>query len=542
MLTVALFAAFTENVAPMVHIFHMPTLNRLYWNAIASPDSVDKNTETLLFAIHYSTIISIGAEQCMNILGVVREVALKKYRFAVQQALAKGDLLNTQNMTMLQAIVLFLTALCNQDETRTTWSLTALAYHIAQAMGLHRDGTVFGLKPFETELRRRLWWHICVLDSRSSEYHGYMPIVSESAFDTRPPLHINDADLLPGMTQPPVERWDEATDMTFSLIRCEAIKTGWKLRQARESHRGSAAPDGDRVPVEYCNRLVQELQQNLEQKFVRHCDNSVPVWVVSSAAARLIAARLWLVVQHPLVIGMEEGRNGSDDGQKATNPESGSNRPRIPSDLNQLTREKLFQTTIEILELSSLFMTNKDIAHWAWYSKTHIQWGAVAFVLSELCSRPPSPNCDRAWACVTTVYEEWKMREDKSRGTLWRSITQLMAKARYMREIQQTGTYQREGRTRHNNQQHQQDRRPCRILPATGLSLYRSSHAVEHTSSKSAFPFTSSFFQTPDSFPFQDVFPTETLDPFMDPLPDYLEAEVDGDFATLMSRGNYSFV
>lgn len=109
-------------------------------------------------------------------------------------------------MVLLQAVVVFLSALRNEDASRTAWSLTALIFHVARAMGLHRDGAAFGLGPFEIELRRRLWWHICLLDIRSSEYHGCEPIVHGFTFDAQMPLNVNDSDLAPGMSEPPVER------------------------------------------------------------------------------------------------------------------------------------------------------------------------------------------------------------------------------------------------------------------------------------------------------------------------------------------------
>ncbi|KAM3447219.1 hypothetical protein MY3296_008955 [Beauveria thailandica] len=84
-------------------------------------------------------------------------------------------------------------------------------------MGLHRDGASFGLCPLEIKIRRRLWWHICLLDIRSSEYHGCEPIVDDSKFDTRMPLNINDSDLTRDMTEPPAER-EGTTEMTFCLI------------------------------------------------------------------------------------------------------------------------------------------------------------------------------------------------------------------------------------------------------------------------------------------------------------------------------------
>lgn len=142
--SVALFEIFQTNVAPVVKIFHMPTLTTLFWNAVASLDTLDCNTEALLFAIYYAAITStIDQTQCP--LGLTRPQALCTCRSAVEQALACADLLNTQNMVLLQAAALFLCALRNEDDSRTLCSLTALIVHIAQAMGLYRDGVAFGL-------------------------------------------------------------------------------------------------------------------------------------------------------------------------------------------------------------------------------------------------------------------------------------------------------------------------------------------------------------------------------------------------------------
>lgn len=421
---VALFDIFTKNVAPLVRIFHMPSLHQMYWDAVASLD--DKNIEALLFSMYYSSIISIGPEQCANILGLNREEALGRYRFAVEQALARAGLLTTQSIVLLQAAVLFLTALRNQDSSRNTWSLTALVFHLAQTMGLHRDGSIFGLKPFETELRRRLWWHICILDSRSSEYHGCEPIVHESAFDTRVPLHINDSDLFPGMVQPPTER-DEATDMTLCMIRCESLKTGWKisLGRPRLPKRPGEAAGGSGLSLQDRQTLVEELEKKLQTKYLRHCEESGPRFMIASLVARLIVARFTLMVYYPANII----RSGVDSsaGQDSLGP---------PVHLSM--RDGLFTTSIEALELCGILLTSKDISHWTWYSKTHIQWHAVAFVLSELCSRPPSDECDRAWKSVTSVVHGVWMKDNDRKDALWRPIRRLLAKARYVREMQQT--------------------------------------------------------------------------------------------------------
>ncbi|KAJ5195941.1 hypothetical protein N7449_006420 [Penicillium cf. viridicatum] len=406
--SVALFDIFKLSVAPLVHIFHMPTLISSYWDAVASLESLDRNTEALLFAIYYSAVISMESQQCEDVLGFSRAKAVKHYQFAVEQAMARADLLNTQSVVLIQAVVVFLSALRNEDASRSAWSMTALIFHIAQAMGLHRDGAAFGLRPLEIELRRRLWWHICLLDIRSSEYHGCEPIVHESMFDTRLPLNVNDSDLTATMTVPPAER-EEATEMTFCLIRCEVMRIVWKtgyilptVRQPGQSPEGLSLSDRA--------ALAKDLQQRLEERYLKHCNTATPFFQVCVTVARLIIARTWLVIYYPL--------SQKDDG----------------ASLPVTIRDRLFITSIKVLELSNVLLTSPDLAQWTWHSKTHVQWHAVAFVLSEICSRPPSADCDRGWEYALIVYSRWEMKEHK--GILWRPIKRLMAKAQYVRDIQ----------------------------------------------------------------------------------------------------------
>lgn len=151
------------------------------------------------------------------------------------------------------------------------------------------------------------------------------------------------------------------------------------------------------------------LTKRLEEGYLRYCDASVPFLFLVSIVTRLILARWWLVVHYPA-------------------------RDKRKSD--PALRDKLFSTAIEVLEMSVKVLTTKSIAHWTWHSKTHIQWQAVALVLSEICSRPPSPECDRAWELVNLVHDWWNMKERSKKGNLWRPINRLMAKARYVREMQ----------------------------------------------------------------------------------------------------------
>ncbi|KUI72477.1 hypothetical protein VM1G_07434 [Cytospora mali] len=442
---VNLLDTFAENVCPQVRLFHMPTLSRMYHDAIASFESLDKNIEALLFAIYYATVASLDDQKTLSILGVTRAVAMETYRFAVEQAMARADLLNTQSMILLQTAVLFLSALRSQDESRTTWSLTALIYHIAQTMGIHRDGTLFGLKPFETEIRRRLWWHICILDHRSSEFNGFLPIAHQFSSDTKFPLHINDADLSPDMTEPPPER-TESTDITLLLLRCEALRTAWKL--------GMASPGLSNVPapwrtaaaaeeavsggfsLEWRKAIVRDLEGRVKKSYLSDVDTSKPMFKIYSSVADLIISQFWLLIYHLTPGSTYEhidpnSTPSSDRGGRSSSTSSKAQSMASPNSTDggiSGDRDILFNRSIEVLEFSADLMNIPSVSKWLWYSKPHIQWHAVSFVLGEICSRPPSAQCDRAWKAA--------MAMNAGKGTLWRPVRRLMAKVKYVRELQ----------------------------------------------------------------------------------------------------------
>ena len=68
-----------------------------------------------------------------------------------------------------------------------------LALRVAQSMGLHRDGSLYGIDPVEAEVRRRVWWHILHLDVMTALASGLPPLVNgEDLYDTRPISELKD--------------------------------------------------------------------------------------------------------------------------------------------------------------------------------------------------------------------------------------------------------------------------------------------------------------------------------------------------------------
>ena len=176
---------YKDHVESLVKVLHVPSFEPVIFDAFAHIDKVSKGMETLLFAIYYGAVTSTTAEVCLERWGKDRNTLLNKYRFGLEQALARANFLYCDEVIILQSFVIFLVLLRRNDDARKIWTLTGLAVRIAQTLGIHRDGSHFGLPPFEIEMRRRLWWQVCILDARSSEDHGCDPTIVEAQFDTK---------------------------------------------------------------------------------------------------------------------------------------------------------------------------------------------------------------------------------------------------------------------------------------------------------------------------------------------------------------------
>lgn len=402
------WAIFKTNMDPVIKLLHVPHYEKMIFQASLDLDHISKPIELLMFTIYFSAITTLSTDDCMLQLGLEKDAALRKYRFAVEQALARAGFLNTQELVVLQSMLLFLTCVRRSDDTRYVWTLTGLLIRLAQGLGVHRDGQQFGLSPFETEMRRRLWWQISSLDVRASEDQGTDPSISEQSFDTKFPLNINDEDIDPGMKDTPREH-EGATEMTFDLIRYSMATTARRLSYAPPGA-GRCQTLSASLGIEDKERMIEDLHQYLERKYLQHCDMNVPLHWVAATVARLILAKMWLVVHHPF-----------------SRLDAGAGLPKE-------TKDRLFRTSLEVVEFSRLLETEKTTLKWGWLFRTYVQWHALAFVLSQLCTRTVGSDVDKAWMVIEGVFDDWGGKvTSNQRGMLWKPLRKLMAKARMER-------------------------------------------------------------------------------------------------------------
>ncbi|KAL2756560.1 hypothetical protein ACRALDRAFT_2101707, partial [Sodiomyces alcalophilus JCM 7366] len=408
-----MWRTYQENVEPLVKVLHVPSMDRLFQGIIQQTVDLSPGNEALVFSIYYATITSLEDDDVQANLGSPKAHLLSRYRFGLEQALAKGNFLNTSDMSVLQAFTLFLIVVRRQDDTRFCWTLTALVVRMAQGLGLHRDGLKLGLLPFEVEMRRRLWWAICALDLRSTEESGTELIIQPRSFDTELPLNINDSDISPLATETPKAR-EGRTDCAMSVVRYELSALARRLHHF-SAEAGPVRADNAVAGREEREGLLMEVYDRVEQNFLKHCvTGDDPLFWMAAMVARVVMAKMGLVIYQPMLF-----------------PGSG---PELSADI----RDRLFVSTIEIVEYNHILNTDARFQKWRWLFKTYRQWNAIAYMLIEMSRRPWSPTCERAWKAASILVYDHPVDSAKESDhmAVWIPIKKLYLKARRHRQAE----------------------------------------------------------------------------------------------------------
>ncbi|KAF3013342.1 hypothetical protein E8E15_001854 [Penicillium rubens] len=394
----ALWRTYQENVAPLIVILHQATMARIVQDACAGSD-LSPSDEALLFSVCYAAVASMKAHICPSVLDVDRDTAIQDCRRAVSQGLRRANFISSQSLSALQAAVLFLLCYRVGGDTRLVWAESAVVIRVAQAQGVHRDGRNFALPPFETEMRRRLWWHICMLDMLSSGDQGVDTQIRPEMFDTQFPSNIDDDDIALCMTDWPLPKTG-FTNITICIMTCQ-IMTGilWP-RQCGYSDMSTH----DR------ENLVTALGKRLHEQYIDHFNLDIPIHWVVATVVRLQLSKAWLATQF---------QSGASDVKSFRHD------------------DRVFETALELAQFSYLLHTNEGTPQWSWLCTSFKEWHVVAFILSELCLRPLSPETDHAWDVVTKIYSSWQHDMPRTDAMLQKPLDRLMARTAASRASRQ---------------------------------------------------------------------------------------------------------
>ncbi|GFF32399.1 hypothetical protein IFM58399_03198 [Aspergillus lentulus] len=393
-----LWNAYVQNVEPLCKVLHVPTVAKMVDTVSKQPAGASKSDECLLFVIYYFAVFSMPDADCLQEFNQTRNHLMSRYRTAVCQALVNASWLKTTAMPVLQAYTLFLIAMRTQIDSQTFWILTGVAIRLAQRMGLHRDGESLGLPPFEVQMRRRLFWQLLPLDGYAGQVCGTGISISPNSWDTKPPLNINDDQIFPGMKQQPQEQRG-ASEMIFCLSRIELsnfyTRTGVKMKES-----GGTVQFKDAEEIE---RLIDEVEDVIETKFLRYCDILNPLHVFTMGIVRSATNAVRLRARMPLL---------------------------LTQTITDAQRRDLCTLAGKILDTNSAIYGNPSIKKFRWQMQAFFLWDALLCILLSLAEVGfySASELNTTWNKVAEVYSNHEELVKRKR-TLHVTIGKLTLKA-----------------------------------------------------------------------------------------------------------------
>ncbi|KAF3063954.1 putative C6 transcription factor [Daldinia childiae] len=284
------------------------------------------------------------------------------------------------------------------NDTPGVCNFHGVAIRLARKMGLHRDGSLLGLSPFETEMRRRLWWHLVHVDFRLADILGTRPSLDLVSKDTKIPLNVNDEDLDPDMVKLPLER-KGITSITFCLIRCEILEALERFAPISTNGVHWEALRGSDIPLAEKNRIIDQIEDHLETKYLRYCDplNSLHTFIAIMVRSSIGKMRVF-----------------------GHSPRSSANRPiKMP----QSERNIVFANCMKLLEyLTILHGGLNNMEKYMWQIGTSYLWGTMLYVLIETRNRKKGPEVDRTWQLIGEVYSHYPQIFEESAGPVFTAI------------------------------------------------------------------------------------------------------------------------
>ncbi|EEA27260.1 hypothetical protein TMatcc_004455 [Talaromyces marneffei ATCC 18224] len=401
-----LWNTFLDGINPLTKIVHVPTLQQQILNAASDLQSLSPEMEALMFSIYSSALLCMQVDEVQKYFKESKTTLLARYRQCAQQALVNAGVLGTSELMVLQAFVLFILSVRLVYNRHILWSLTGICIRIAQRIGLHKDGSKLGLSVFETEMRRRIWWNLIVVDATIGHMAGCESHMLPLA-DTKLPSNINDSALDPDMKEIPKES-SGPTEMFFCLMSYELGV--WLAKQAKTK---TSSFDGfweflssTAISIEQKDIMIDEIEQLFERKYISHCDSSIALHFVTFMVAKSAPTRSRLRVHHP--------RQYQEKGQ-----------PLPPAE-----RDLLLDLCFRLLEYGDLVFRSRKVQKFYWYLDFHFPWEALIVMLSVLRYHTTGQEVAKAWKLMDVLFKrQQKSMARRKRSPLHLAVANLAIKA-----------------------------------------------------------------------------------------------------------------
>ncbi|KAH8175467.1 fungal specific transcription factor domain-containing protein [Sarocladium implicatum] len=222
-----LVAAYMDITESITRIVHFPTFREqynLFWDGKLQSDYFLPQLLSMLAIVSRFTTKSQGFGH-ERVDGVHTPTAFALVRTWLD-GLAGKHLIDLVVIQIEMLLIVCRRALMFRPQE--LWVPLGRVIRMAMTMGLHRDPSELGsrITPFVGEMRRRLWYAICELDTQTS-FDSDMPCsIRDEEYTCSPPRNLNDEDIYPDMKELPVGKpIEEHTSMQHAVLGSISLPT-----------------------------------------------------------------------------------------------------------------------------------------------------------------------------------------------------------------------------------------------------------------------------------------------------------------------------
>ncbi|KAF2758142.1 hypothetical protein EJ05DRAFT_378902 [Pseudovirgaria hyperparasitica] len=363
-------------VHPLCRIVHRPSFERQYdmfWRNMHIGIASRNSFMALLFSLLFSAVVSMPEDSVYETYTVEKQQLVENFREGTELALSQANFLRSTQLETLQAFTAYMIPLCRSAISRGHAALTGTAIRLAECMGLHRDGSNFGISPVETHVRRLVWFQLCALDLRTCEACGPRPQIRMDDYDTKFPLNVDDADL--ESATPPVKDSNMFTDVTLSRIRFECNEIHRMLWFERPKI------GKGKVTITSLLGKCERFKQAMEKKYYSMLNLHLPLHFMTLQVYKILSLRLHAMLLHRYA----------------------SNAQRVMPDR---LRNIMMSSVTLLMEHAITIETNPALTPWSWLSGAMQQWHVALLMMGELYAKPPpKAEEERIWKSLDYAFE-----------------------------------------------------------------------------------------------------------------------------------------
>lgn len=112
--------------------------------------------------------------------------------FAHARSMLSFDHLEVGNLTLVQALTLISNYQQKRDKPNSGYNYLGLAVRMATGLGLHKEFTGWKISPLQMEIRRRVWWSLCVFDVGATITFSRPTVWPYEGVEVAFPLNVTD--------------------------------------------------------------------------------------------------------------------------------------------------------------------------------------------------------------------------------------------------------------------------------------------------------------------------------------------------------------